>query len=84
MFCFTSKPTQHFATLIYKCKLVGVALFSCGTVVVIIFKISISGDGRSAMNLCTVLQHAWRFMVYKITIYNEIHTNVIVPGVLFV
>ena len=33
MFCFTSKLTQHFATLIYKRKLVGVAfvfLWYCG------------------------------------------------------
>ena len=50
MFCFTSKPTvQHFAILIYKCKLVGVAyaFFSCGTVAAF-FVFSISGDGRSA------------------------------------
>ena len=49
MFCFTSKPTQHFATLSYKYKLVGVAC----TVAVVIFKTSISGDGRSAVNQCT-------------------------------
>ena len=33
IFCFTSKLTQHFATLIYKCKLVGVAfafMWYCG------------------------------------------------------